>query len=104
MKVLVFPVGKNPEAREIDGSLESWQKIVGGYVENTQAIINDCNLGKTYVLFCNEDGFMKELPLNRGYLGDFFITKVDYGDGTEEPKFLTIPDKAIKAMVKIFSI
>ncbi len=33
MKVLVIESGKDPVAREIDGSLKSMQAVVGGYIQ-----------------------------------------------------------------------
>jgi hypothetical protein len=108
MKVLVFPVNKNPEVREIDGSLESWQEIVGGWVECTKPIIHlfigDYDLGDNYSLMCNEDGMMKNLPVNRGYLGNFFITKVVYPAAGGDEEFVSIPDKTLETMIKLFSI
>lgn len=78
MKVVYVPVGKEPEIKEIDGTLESMQKLVGGNIatvpyEYTQSII--------YVV--NEEGKIKGMRPNRmvfkGYdyiAGDFFVAAI----------------------------
>ena len=69
-RVLVFPVGKEPEIQLIDGKLESMQKIVGGYIEIVS--VGDC-----LDLVCTEEGLITGLPLNRGLRGTFFIMRRD---------------------------
>ena len=63
MRVLVIEPEHRPEVKEIDGSLESMQEIVGGFI---QAIypFND-----PVALVCNEEGKMMNLPANRGLRG-----------------------------------
>lgn len=60
MKILVVKPLEEPIEAEIDGSLESMQKIVGGLI---QAIYpfeeNDI------ALVCNDEGKINGLPLNR---------------------------------------
>ena len=72
MRVLVVEPGKQPEEREIDGSLESMQQIVGGLI---QAIYP---FDDTVALICNDEGKLLGLPWNRvvGYdiiAGTFFL-------------------------------
>lgn len=59
IKVLIIEPNKIPYEREIENTLESLQKIVGGYI---QAIypFND-----HIALICNEEGKLNNLPLNR---------------------------------------
>ena len=59
MRILVVEPGKQPEEREIDGSLESMQQIVGGLI---QAIYP---FDDTVALICNDEGKLLGLPLNR---------------------------------------
>lgn len=61
IKVLVVEPGKTPEVREIDGSLESFQKIVGGYIERLPLPGVD--------VYVNEDGRSMKLPFNRNVQG-----------------------------------
>ena len=49
-----------PEVREIDGSLETMQGIVGGLI---QAIYP---FGEPVALICNDEGKCMNLPANRG--------------------------------------
>lgn len=69
--VLVVEPGKAPQVTEIDNTLESMQKIVGGYIEAFQ-------LDKNTALWCNEEGKINNLPYNRAVgndviAGTFFI-------------------------------
>lgn len=59
MKVLVIEPGKYPEEKEIAGSLEDMQRLVGG---NIQVIYP---FPEEVVLVCNEEGKLLGLPLNR---------------------------------------
>lgn len=59
MKVLIVAPGAKPEEREIDGSLESMQTIVGG-------IIQEIFPFEDYVaLICNDEGKLNCMPMNR---------------------------------------
>ncbi|NBK19625.1 DUF3846 domain-containing protein [Anaerotruncus sp. 1XD42-93] len=49
MRVLVVEPERRPEPREISGSLESMQEIVGG-------LIQPIYLDDSVVLLCNDDG------------------------------------------------
>jgi len=76
IKVLVVPVGKAPEVREIEATLEDMQEIVGGYIEAHPL--------EGYVdLICNEEGWLRHLPVNRlvpsvdKICGDFFVARRD---------------------------
>ena len=59
MKVLVIEPVKSPVVKEIDSSLESMQKVVGGYI---QALFP---FDEPVALVCNEEGKLLGLPLNR---------------------------------------
>mgnify|MGYP003291136799 CR=1 FL=1 len=59
MKVLIVEPLKAPYIAEIDGSLESMQKIVGGLI---QAIYP---FDDSVALICNDEGKLMGLPLNR---------------------------------------
>ena len=60
MRVLVIEPERRPEEREIDGSLETMQSLVGGYI---QAIYP---FDDPVALVCNDDGNLMNLPANRG--------------------------------------
>lgn len=59
MKIVVVEHGKSAEIREIDGSLESMQEIVGGYIECLRP------WGNNICLICNEEGKIQGLKPNR---------------------------------------
>ena len=60
MRVLVVEPERRPELREIDGSLESMQEIVGGLIQPVYPFDDPV------ALICNDEGKMMNLPLNRG--------------------------------------
>ena len=60
MKVLIVEPLKVPYEKEIDGSLESMQAIVGGLVEAIYPFEDE-----ELALICNEEGKLLGLPFNR---------------------------------------
>ena len=63
MKILLVGPGEKPALTEINGTLESMQKIVGGYIEVLYPFDDPI------ALVCNEEGKLLGLPLNRGLRG-----------------------------------
>ena len=59
MTVVACYPGKTAQAIEIDGSLESMQQIVGGYIEAIYPFDDPV------AIICNEEGKLNGLPLNR---------------------------------------
>ena len=59
MRVLFIPCGKKPEVREIDGSLESMQQLVGGLIQAVYPFDDPV------ALICNDEGKLLGLPFNR---------------------------------------
>ena len=59
MRVLVVEAGRLPAVREIDGSLESMQKIVGGLIQAVYPF------EEPVALICNDEGKINGLPMNR---------------------------------------
>lgn len=57
--VLVVEPGKRPELRVLDGSLESMQEVVGGYIEQIMPFEDEV------ALVCNEEGKLRGEALNR---------------------------------------
>ena len=60
MRILVVEPERRPEVKEIDGSLESMQEIVGGLIQPVY-LFDD-----PVVLVCNDEGKVMNLPANRG--------------------------------------
>lgn len=59
MNVLLVEPGKRPAETEIDGSLESMQRIVGGLIQAVYPFEDPV------ALICNDEGKLLGLPLNR---------------------------------------
>lgn len=96
MKVIVAEPKKEPYVKEIDGSLESMQEIVGGYITYYFP------WGNRVVVVCDEDGELKSLPRNRfvGHelvLGTFFMCSLEYGE------FVGLTDEEIERYMKIIN-
>ena len=77
IKVVICEPGKVARIAEIDNTLEAMQEIVGGYIETYP--LDDLD---EIVVICNEEGKIKNLPLNCIYkngeiveiiAGNFFI-------------------------------
>ena len=62
--VLVLEPNREPYVKEITRCLESYQEIVGGYIEIIYPF------GKEAALVCNEDGKILWLPWNRALKDD----------------------------------
>lgn len=87
-RILLFPVGKDPEVVTIAAGLKPMQDIVGGYIES---VTLETGLG----LICNEEGKLTGLPANRWVSeledvvrGPFFISRYneegEAGDVTDD--------------------
>ena len=78
MLVVIAPAQRPAYIQEIDGSLQTMQGIVGGYIEVTK-------LTQGINIVCNEDGLLKELPVNMHLpwlVGDVFLISSEIaGDG-----------------------
>ena len=91
MKVLKYAVGHSAKLIEIENGLESLQHEVDGYIETLT--FPEANA----VIVCNEEGKVKNYPVNAhiqdGYMilhvihGDFFVCSFEgdvFADVTEE--------------------
>ncbi len=59
MQILIVEPGKRPRATEIDGSLESMQKVVGGKIQVIYPFED------SVAIICNEEAANHNLPKNR---------------------------------------
>lgn len=82
MQVLMYKVGQPPKVIDTECELHALQDLVDGYIECV-------GLGEGYVLITDEEGLIKNKPVNRviklnGYIttiqGDFFICKAEGED------------------------
>ena len=92
INVLLCKAGERAEMVEIKDSLESFQEVVGGMIEEYMPFEDDV------ALVCNDEGKMLGLPLNRAIegedgkimdviCGDFFICYAPI----ESERFLSLP-------------
>lgn len=100
MKIVYCETGRYPAVMDIDGSLETMQMLVGGYIE-TMYIDDDV------ALVCNEEGKINGSEPNRfafdkgGRIidliyGDFFLI----GAPIESDNFASLKPEQIKKYIK----
>lgn len=100
--LVVNPNKKYPYEKNIDGSLQSMQEIVGGLIEAIYPFKDNV------ALVCNEEGKIKDLLPNRTVVyddydmdtivGTFFLT------GLTEESFGSLSDQQIAFYKKVFSV
>ena len=78
IKVLIKDPGKAPREFNIENTLETFQHIVGGYIESVTLATDMC-------IICNEEGRLMNLPHNCNVCGiDFVGTIILCGIAGEE--------------------
>ena len=94
LRILFKPIGRPPKEMYIDKTLESEQKLVGGYIECV-------DYGDDKVLICNEEGKINGLYPNVIFpediiAGNFFVA----GDDYENADFKNLTSKQIEDIKK----
>ncbi|WP_313530729.1 DUF3846 domain-containing protein [Anaerotignum sp.] len=104
MTILVIEPERKPVIAEVNGSLDSMQKVVGGFIEASYPF------DEQVALICNEEGKLNNLPLNRALYhpetnkmydivsGTFFIC----GAKVEEDSFSSLTQEQIQTYTKMF--
>ena len=103
MVVLLIKPDEKPELMVIDGSLESEQKLVGGWIEMLMPFEEEV------ALICNEEGKINGMPFNRAVrdadgqiidimAGNFFICYAP----SYSSNFLSLPPELILKYAKMF--
>ena len=104
MTVVACYPGKTAQAIEIDGSLESMQQIVGGYIEAIYPFDDPV------AIICNEEGKLMGLPFNRPLIdletgiaydmiaGTFFLCAVP----PESDHFESLSDEQIERYTRYY--
>ena len=101
IKVLIVEPFKTPRVAEIDASLESYQPVVGGYIECLYPWDGDEQYGAV-ALICDEEGKYDGSMPNRQLCdydviyGTFFIAGID------ETDFCSLSDDLIEHYEKLF--
>lgn len=91
-KITVFiarPETDYLEQAEIDNTLETMQKIVGGYIETV-------TLSNGIVLICNEEGRLKGLKPSARILGEVYFGNVILAGYDGDGEFCSIPAKLLQ--------
>lgn len=104
MKILVIEPLKEPYVKDINGSIESMQQIVGGTIQAIYPFDNP-----EIALICNDEGKLIGLPLNRA-LFDKNKNIVDIVAGTfflcsapaDSENFESLTDEQIKEYSESF--
>ena len=102
MKILVVEPMKEPYEKEIHGTLEEMQAIVGGYIQAVYPFEDPV------AVVCNDEGKLMGLPYNRllkddtgrpydVLCGTFFVA------GLGEENFISLPDRLMKKYKAMYS-
>ena len=104
MRILLIEPEKEPTVQEIDGSLESMQKTVGGYIQAIYPFEDPA------ALVCHEETKLQGLPLNRALYervsrvpydiiaGTFFVC------GVGDENFTSLTDEQIQTYTERFAM
>ena len=94
MRVILVEPNIPPRIAEVENTLKSLQNTVGGYIE----VISMDHLDPNIILICNEEGKIRDLPVNR-ILYNRYGNALDYIAGTfmicaeRNGEFVSIPKK-----------
>ena len=102
MRILVVEPERKPEVREISGSLESMQEVVGGLIQALYPFADPV------ALIANDEGKLLGLPMNRGLrdedgklydilCGTFFLCGIS-GDS-----FVSLTEEQIQHFERVFA-
>ena len=105
MRILVVEPERKPEIREIDGTLESMQEIVGGLIQAVYPF------DEPVALVANDEGKLLGLPLNRMLVnmetrkpydviaGTFFLCGAPAG----EDHFTSLTEEQVQRYAQVFA-
>ena len=104
IKVLVVKPEQVPTIAEYEDRLETWQQLVGGYIELCYPFEDDV------AILCNEEGKINGLPLNRAIrdaggeivdiiAGTFALIGLDDEDG-----FRSLTDEELEKFSKLYAV
>lgn len=92
LKVVILPVKKDPEVREVPDSLESLQKIAGGYIESVRIKAD----GHSYIILIDEEGKLKRLTPNLVWFGDVLVGPAIFTKSNHEGDFVSLDDQDVE--------
>lgn len=83
IRVYVVEPGKDPYQRIMKNELEAFQEAVGGHIE-TVSVTSDC------VIICDEEGLLKDYPMNCEICGHWFFGTILFV-GVDGEEFADVP-------------
>ena len=89
MKILIVEPGRKPHMAEIPDTLEAMQQTVGGYIQAIYPWEDEVGL------VCDEEGLLKQYPLNRMISPDIAIFGTFFLCGLGEEDFTDFPDALV---------
>ena len=90
IRAMVKEPGKPAEVKHIEDTLESYQQIVGGYIETVR-------MGAGILMVCNEEGKMMGLEANMFWHGDIIVGTIIFVKDDGE-KFGSLDKKQIEKL------
>ncbi len=107
MKIVVVEPNKKAYTKEITGTLESMQEIVGGYIECVPfgTMRNEIIVGGTvnnWVIVCNEEGKLKGLEPNFPYGNYDIICGTAFICGVVGEDFVGLTDNEAEDVMQMF--
>ena len=95
MRIVVKNANEFPEVKEIKGTLENLQAIVGGYIQCLPVFDN-------VLCVCNEEGKILGLPENFMFMNDIIVGNVFFCAGAEE-EFESLTDKQVHNVMLVMN-
>lgn len=85
--------GTEPYVDVVENTLETFQQLVGGYIESY-------TIGEEMTLLCNEEGLLLDLPYNATIAGNPFVGTV-VAVGVRGEDFCSIPSANVPFVLRI---
>lgn len=85
--------GADPYVDVVENSLETFQQLVGGYIESY-------TIAEDLTLLCNEEGLLMGLPYNANIAGNKFVGPV-VAVGIKGENFCAVPAASVPFILRI---
>ena len=85
--------GAEPYVDVVENTLETFQKLVGGYIES-------CTVASDMTLLCNEEGLLNGLPYNATICGNPFVGPV-VAVGVDGDEFSSIAAASVPFVLRM---
>lgn len=97
MRVIHCRVGEKPEFVEVDGTLEAFQRLVGGYI---QEVPRPFGTRHRIIVLANEEGRLRGLPVNRTVFGSELVGNLVV-TAAADAEFVTLSDDDLKVVEQL---